>query len=148
MHDRIYSVIWSNGKNTTWPWWENSIVPHAKCHPISHLYIEKNWSQEENPPYLSNMSNLYGNKKWVNWIFTNEIRVFILGRVLFQRTFFSEHKSEDNNRQQRRVRIINIENTSISTIPVYKWQIDNQIEAVRLFASSIMSYNLLSSIKW
>jgi hypothetical protein len=79
------------------------------------------------------MSNLYGNKKWVNWIFTNEIRVFILGRVLFQRTFFSEHKSEDNNRQQRRVRIINIEKTSISTIPVYKWQIDNQIEAVRLF---------------
>jgi hypothetical protein len=32
MHDRIYRVIGSNGKNTTWPWWENSVVPHAKCH--------------------------------------------------------------------------------------------------------------------
>jgi hypothetical protein len=47
---------------------ENKIeVHHVNAVPSiseeTNTELKKNLSKEENPPYLSNMSNLYGNKK-------------------------------------------------------------------------------------
>jgi hypothetical protein len=39
-YKRIYNLTRSNGENATGPWWEKTMLAHAKCHlftkPILH----------------------------------------------------------------------------------------------------------------